>query len=247
MPKTELATLLCVGNIATESRDQTNFQSQSLRKQQTNLESAPRREMQDAMKFVLHGVQVSEAPVPKTAPKFAPKVKKKVGGRVQSHQTHEGYIVKVANVASVVFEGENRTQHCWWDTQPYDDDLICIPYQHEVLRDPGHPDKHRFRGPGSMCSMFCLWAYLCEEQRKQYHLRDPRLETAMQLTKVAFRAMFDRDVVLKAAPDWRLLDIYGGPLSIAQFRKASYDKSYARLPNIVFEPAAIQFLQEGSV
>lgn len=201
--------------------------------------------MQNPMKFVLHGVQVNDQNAnAKAVPKFAPKLKKKTNGRIQTQQTHEGYIVKLANVVSVAFESESKVQHCWWDTQPYDDELICIPYQHKILRDPGHPDKHEFKGIGSFCSIFCLWAYLCEEQTKQYHLRDTRIETAVHLTKVAFRAMFDRDAVLKAAPDWRLLDIYGGPLSISQFRKASYDKSYLKLGNIIFEPAAIQFLQE---
>lgn len=200
--------------------------------------------MQDPMKFILHGVHASDNSAAKTPVKFAPKIKKKTGGRVQTAQTHEGYLVKMANVISVSFEGEKLVQHCWWDTQPFDEDPICIPYEHRSVRDIGKPTKHVFRGPGGFCSIFCLWAYLMEEQSKQYNLRDTRLETAIQLAKVAFHAMYDTDIVLKAAPDWRLLDIYGGPLTISQFRKASYDKSYVRLPNIQFEPAAIQFLQE---
>lgn len=205
--------------------------------------------MQTGLKFVLHGVHIGENSMQinkPVAPKFAPKTAKKPNGRaqVQTNQTHEGYKVKIANVSNVAFEGDAKTQCCWWDTQPYDDNLICIPYQHKVTRDPGHPDKHTFKGPGSFCSIFCLWAYLLDEQGRQHHLRDGRLEVAMQLTKVAFRVMFDSSVVLKAAPDWRLLDIYGGPLTIFQFRKASYDKTYVRLPNIIFEPAVLQYLQE---
>ena len=200
--------------------------------------------MQDALKFILHGVHASDNLPAKPSSKFTSKPKKKAGGRIQTGQTHEGYLVKMANVASVSFEGEKVVQHCWWDTQPFDEDPLCIPYDYQSIRDIGKSTKHVFKGPGGFCSIFCLWAYLMEEQRKQHSLRDSRLETAIQLAKLAFHAMYEPDIVLKAAPDWRLIDIYGGPLTISQFRKASYDKTYTRLPNVLFEPAAIQFLQE---
>jgi len=196
------------------------------------------------LKFILKGVTFANVTPTKAPPKFTAKPKAKPNGKMQGMTTYEGYTVKLANVSNVNFEGEHQVQNCWWDTQPYDDELICIPYEFKRVKVLGKPDKLEFKGPGSFCSIFCLWAYLCDEQRKQPHLRDSRLDAAMSNTRIAFNSMFTRDIVLKSAPDWRLLDIFGGPLSIIQFRKSSYDKVYIKLPNVNFNPTVLTYSQD---
>ncbi len=199
--------------------------------------------MESTLKFILHNVHEEDHQEVKPIPKFTAKSKKKTGGRLQTLQTYEGYTIKLANTSCISFEGESKG-HCWWDHHPYDGDLICMPYIHTQIRNPGHQDKHTFIGLGSFCSMFCLWSYVMEEMKKQYHLRDSRIETVIELTRLAFSLMFDTDVVLKCSPDWKLLDTYGGPLSVTHFRKASYDKTYTPLGNIVFKPALVSYLTQ---
>lgn len=195
----------------------------------------------EEFKFVLKGVHPGGNSEPKTAPKFITSKVKPKGGKlkVQSFNTQDGYTVKIANTECVEFSKETgeviKISNCWYDKQPFDEDPICLPYEYKVNTDYKGKKMHKFRGPGSFCSIFCLWAYICDEMHKQYYSRDPRIEKAAQNTKIAFSVMFNSDVILRPAPDWRLLDCFGGPLSITEFRKASYDKTYVKLPNVLFE------------
>lgn len=204
----------------------------------------------DEFRFVLRGVFPEKPGEVKPVPKFVTaKAKGKPGGKikVQSFNTHDGYTVKIARTECVSFNEENgeeiKSSNCWHDKQPFDESPLCIPYEYEIVKDRLGKKTHIFRGPGCFCSIFCLWSYVFDEMLKQYHARDPRIEKAYQHTKIAFGLMFDvNDVVLKRAPDWRLLDTFGGPLSIAEFRKASYDKTYIKMPSIMFESTRENFM-----
>ena len=197
-------------------------------------------------KFTLHGVNVPDTSVGSSKAnvvKYAA-VKKKKGGRSVTAQSHEGYSVSIANVACVDFENGIKQQTCWWDHHPYDGDPICKPYDYVKKTNLGRSDHHHFTGIGSFCSTFCLWAYMQDEETRQYHLRDQQLDVAKQLTQIAHRAMYGTEVYLKAAPDWRLLDVYGGHLSIQEFRTACYNHSFVRLPDISFRPVGTTYLVE---
>lgn len=189
------------------------------------------------IKFTLKGVFLRD--LTKKSSKFHAKVKKRPQTKIHAKTTTAGYTVKIANLLSVKFESDNDKQRCWWDHHEYDDSGVCIPYKYERIG-----QMHHVSGKGSFCSMFCLWAYLLEEQKKQYHLRDFRLEKSIELTQFLFSKMYTDDVALKPSPDWRLLDCYGGHLTINEFRKSSYEKTYTSLGNVVFDPAVIQYLVE---
>lgn len=195
--------------------------------------------------FTLHGVHLENVGVTKQAPKFvAQKGKKKTTRlKVQSFQTHEGYTINIANSDYTKFEGETaQPKYCWWDKCPHDEDHICLPYEYDSRTLPNGKIKRTFRGPGSFCDMFCLWAYIVDEQMKQHYARDPRIEKAAQNAKIAFSAMYGPDVILKAAPHWKLIDIFGGPYPIDQFRKASYDKLWVKLENVSFKASPESYL-----
>lgn len=202
----------------------------------------------EEFRFVLLGVHQEKFGEAKNVPKFVTSKAKAKGGklRVQSFNTQDGYTVKIANTECVSFSeegGETLTaSNCWHDKQPFDEEPICIPYEYSVKKDHLGKKMHTFRGPGSFCSIFCLWAYLSEELRKQYYARDPRIEKAVQHTRLAFGLMFDDGVTLKAAPDWRLLDCFGGHLPLSEFRQASYNKTYVKMPNLSFEPSGEKFM-----
>lgn len=195
--------------------------------------------------FILHGVHLEAVGAIKAAPKISQAKTKKKATRVkvESLQTYEGYTINIANTDYTKFESETpQTKHCWWDRCPYDEDLICLPYEFESRRLPSGKIEMTFRGPGSFCSMFCLWAYIQDEQNRQYHARDPRIEKCAQHARIAFSSMFGPDVVLKASPHWKMLDIFGGPYTIDEFRKASYNKVFVKLGNVSFKPCPESFI-----
>lgn len=202
----------------------------------------------EEFRFTLHGVHPDKSGEIKQAPKFITTKGKAKGGKikVQSFNTQDGYTVKIANTQCVEFSTETgeviKSSNCWHDKQPFDEEPICIPYEYNMKRDHVGKKIHKFRGPGSFCSMFCLWAYICDEITKQYYARDQRIEKAAQNAKIAFGLMFDSDVILKAAPSWQLLDCFGGHLSITDLRKASYNKTYVKMPNVIFEVVHESFM-----
>lgn len=199
--------------------------------------------------FTLRGVSGVIGSKPgdaKAAPKFVAKaVKKKATRKIQSHQTHEGYTINIAISSNVDFENEtpsvSKGNFCWWDTCEFDEEKVTIPY-HLKIEGKGKDVRYRFFGPGCFCDIFCLWAYLRRELLVQYHARDPRIEEAIHLTKYAFSLMFGDDVILKEAPDWRLLDKFGGPLTITDFRKSSHEKVYLKLEKTGFHESETLFI-----
>lgn len=190
------------------------------------------------IRFTLKGVFLHD--ITKKSSRFHSRMKKRGQTKFSTSKTNEGYTLKTANLLSVKFEiKDGIEQRCWWDHHPYDDNGFCVPYSIERIDGIYH-----VKGPGSFCSIFCLWSYLCEETRKQYHLRDTKLEKAMELTQFIFDKIYPEEITLKEAPDWRLLESYGGPLTIVEFRKQSYDKIYVSFRNFVFDPVLIQYLTQ---
>jgi len=193
--------------------------------------------------FILHGIKKTNIRPPKALPKITPKTDKRKGGRITTKETYDGYSFTLANNFCAKFEGEGSDGEkiCWWDHHPCDDPVVRLPYEYSRTRDKDG-FTYTFRGPGIFCDIFCMWAYLCEEGKKIPALRDTRYDNLVTNTKIAHELMFDEESPLKPAPDWRLLQRYGGALTIEQLRKGSYDKVHCKTPNIVFSPAIIQYL-----
>ena len=192
-------------------------------------------------KFTLHGVKRTTL-----NPRNVPPVKilsrtTRKNPKIHTSITEGGYSFVVAKNQCVNFSQDNNGEKvCWWDHHDCDE-FVRLPYKHESTKILGKV-IHTFSGPGIFCDIFCMWAYIREEGKKIFTLRDPYYETAVAHTKLIFSLSYEATAVLKPAPDWRLLKRYGGHLTIEEFRKSSYNKSGHKLPNVVFEPATAQFL-----
>jgi hypothetical protein len=179
--------------------------------------------------------------------KIATRAEKKKGGKISTKETNEGYTLNIAYAGDAEFmpdEHSNKQQNCWQDHHPYDGPRVTIPYKHIGVVSPNGSIKHKFVGPGSFCDIFCLWTYLTEEGKKIPSLRDGRLDVAIQNTKLAFSLMFPETTILKERPDWRLLDTYGGHLTIENYRNGSYQKTFIKTPEVIFEGALVQYISQ---
>jgi len=198
--------------------------------------------------FTLHNVKKSlcKQQVVNNNIKLAPRVEKRRGGRITARETNEGYIINIANTCCANFEEEvkNECQTCFQDHHPYDGPKVTIPYKHERIFHRNGSITHKFIGPGSFCDIFCLWTYLCEEAKKIPALRDHRLDTAIQNTKVAFALMFPPNVVLKERPHWQTLQTYGGHLTIESYRNGTYTKTFIKTPEVIFDSSVVVFFTQ---
>jgi hypothetical protein len=88
---------------------------------------------------------------------------------------------------------------------------------------------------GAFCSFNCAMAYIND------HAADPRFRHSRALLVQIYNAVFEptEPVVINPAPSWRLLDDYGGPLTIDAFRetaarKLTIDRGHAvsRVPKV---------------
>jgi hypothetical protein len=200
-------------------------------------------------KFTLHGVKNSlcklEAQI--NAIKIAPKPKKKEGAKITTKETSEGYTVDIAYTGQCDFLPNTpgaAVQVCWQDHHPYDGVRIVIPYKHDMHVGPVGAIKHTFSGPGSFCDVFCLWTYLMEENKKIPALRDPKLDMAIQNTKLLWSISFPPTVPLRERDDWRLLDTYGGHLTIENYRAGGIPKTFIKTPEIIFKGALVQYISQ---
>jgi len=99
------------------------------------------------------------------------------------------------------------TSVCWWCIHPFDNIALHAPYKYD--------DRRRtFLTTGHFCSWECVKAYLLDKG-------GPRSgEFQMYLALMKLRAL-GKNVVTKAAPKRLTLKLFGGPLTIEEFRSGS--------------------------
>lgn len=183
---------------------------------------------EETLMFILKDVKENGKSLEPKIQKFHFKGKKR-GMKIETVTDHAGYKVMLAYTGNTNFKPDYKGYYCFWDGQVFDGKPICIPYRYEIK-----DEIHEFSGPKCFCSIFCMYAYLCDEYEKMQHLRDSRLETATQLTMVAFKLMFPNEDILKPAGRRESIDIFGGPLSIEDYRKQNYEKTYISSNNVFF-------------
>ena len=68
---------------------------------------------------------------------------------------------------------------------------------------------------GVYCSFNCCKAFIMSVQREDFY------KHSQNLLNIMYRQVFDQATTnIEIAPDWRLLNIFGGPLTIQEFRKS---------------------------
>jgi hypothetical protein len=126
---------------------------------------------------------------------------------------------------------------CWWCCHKIDiESPITIP-----LESPS-PEDTPSQGYGCFCSHSCACAYLFREEEMQFR----RWERYLLLCEDFQRATQSHSSRVPQAPPRQTLRMFGGPLTIEQFRAASQrDLQYRVLtPSLMHTVAAIQ-IQES--
>lgn len=85
------------------------------------------------------------------------------------------------------------------------------------------------------CSFPCAFSWTKRESYANY-----RYKIAYENLKTLFRFMYPGETFFEA-PNWRLLDVNGGPLTQEEFDKGYY--KYRETANMVFLPAKEEFIQ----
>ena len=83
-----------------------------------------------------------------------------------------------------------------------------------------HSPQNFYLVDGIFCSFNCCYAFILEQKNNPLYNK-----SAMYLKKMYYD-LFQYDNDLEPAPSWRLLQSYGGDLSIADFRKNFYKIDY---------------------
>ena len=96
---------------------------------------------------------------------------------------------------------------CWWCKHPFDGPPIPLPTGCDFKR-------KRFRIRGCFCSWNCM---------KAYNNESSSFNSQQQVTFITFMHQCIYGTIKnipRAAPDWRILRVFGGSLSIEEFRDA---------------------------
>lgn len=116
-----------------------------------------------------------------------------------------------------------RTNYpCWWCKYDFSNSPIGIPIRY-------HTDTDVFDTEGIFCSFSCCKAFMLDNPHYKKYL------TLLYLLNLKLRGVNvnTRDTVtIKKSPHWKLLEKWGGPLSITEFRNSIVDSQYYATPNI---------------
>lgn len=96
---------------------------------------------------------------------------------------------------------------CWWCTYPFEGTTIHAPYKYDELR-------RRFDTVGHFCSWECAKSYLAKYS-------GPLAGERQQLLALMRQHASKKYVPTKPAPNRYLLQRFGGPLTIEQFRSGT--------------------------
>lgn len=125
-----------------------------------------------------------------------------------SSKTHTLFSTMVDFVNSKELS-DRTTIKCYWDRNTFDCKPVGIPVKYEKKG-----SECIFYVDGIFCSFNCCYAYLKE------HSSDEIYNESLSLMYLLYRYMHGENAVdrFNPAPSWRLLEEYGGPMTIEEFR-----------------------------
>ncbi len=93
--------------------------------------------------------------------------------------------------------------NCWWDKMPFTTPAVEMPesYYNGI-----------FSCTGKFCSWECMMAYNID-------INDENISKRSSLIYYMYKLAYNKEIIIKPAPSWKILDNFGGPISIEQFRE----------------------------
>lgn len=98
---------------------------------------------------------------------------------------------------------------CWWCCHPFDHSPFHMPSQLKKVNGQNH-----FQTYGYFCSFSCMKAYNNNENDSQKNNR-------FTLISMMVKETYKKDIIVVTAPPRQSLQVFGGDLSIEEFRNKS--------------------------
>ena len=95
---------------------------------------------------------------------------------------------------------------CWWCCHDYDGDSLSLPYKYDQMR-------NKFYTCGHFCSWSCMKSYALDKYG------DMRGSIISGNIIVMRKQLYGKIGSIKPAPDKYKLNVFGGPMSIEEFRE----------------------------
>ncbi len=114
----------------------------------------------------------------------------------------------------------NNDSNCWWDKMQFTTPAVEMPesYYNGI-----------FSCTGKFCSWECMMAYNID-------INDENISKRTSLIYYMYKKTYNKDIIIKPAPSWKILDTFGGPISIEKYREClntnTIDYNYIKPPII---------------
>jgi len=101
-----------------------------------------------------------------------------------------------------IIECSNES-NCWWDKHSFTTPAVEMPesYYNGI-----------FSCTGKFCSWECMMAYNID-------INDENISKRTSLIYYKYKKTYNKDIIIKPAHSWKILDTFGGPISIEKYRE----------------------------
>lgn len=130
---------------------------------------------------------------------------------------------------------KKTTVHCWWCCFPFEDSPVAIPVRYLKKTD-------QFSVKGCFCSFNCAKKYIIETKNNQV-VRD----RSLVLLSMMYSKLTGKKNRITPALDREILNIFGGPFTIEQFRDKFQCISRCNINTVPMIPVISQLVQETKV
>ena len=137
-----------------------------------------------------------------------------------SQKIQKGYIQLFESMDTSKKWPEKTDLHCWWCCHGFDTVPIGLPMDYRYVRDH---DQYLFKVKGNFCSIPCVYTWYNNSK----YIKNP---TILSLIKFLNRKITGMNT-LNEAPPRETLKIFGGDLSIEEFRKKSNSGNIFKMIN----------------
>jgi len=124
------------------------------------------------------------------------------------------------NLLYNVSEDDTKNTKCWWCRYSFTTPQVSLP---EIFY------KNKFKTFGVFCSYNCALSYNID-------INDESISKRTSLLYYLYKKTYKKDIIINKASDWRVLQDYGGPISIDEFRNNfimnSFEYNYIKPPFI---------------